>query len=78
MNLFCNIDFYSALSGFIGALLIFFFGLPPRIDPSGHIHLITEQEDEGEKKKARIYKCIGYCGVALLSLSFFLQLLKLF
>lgn len=52
-RLLLNIDFWSGLSGFIGALLTFFFGLLPKIDPTGHIHLILEQEDEKEKKEGR-------------------------
>jgi len=36
VKILLNIDFWSALSGFAGALLIFFFGLPPKIDPDDH------------------------------------------
>ena len=77
-RLFLNIDFWSALSGLIGALLIFFFGLPPRLNVEGHINLILEQTDQDEAKRAKLYKKISYGGVLLLSLSFFLQLIKLF
>ena len=77
-ELLLNIDFWSALSGFVGALLIFFFGLPSKINPEGHINLILEQTDEEAKKRARIYTRISYSGVLLLSISFLLQLLKLF
>ena len=44
----------------IGTILIFFFGLPPKVDPDGHIHLICEQEDEKEKIKGKKYKAISY------------------
>ena len=74
MNIIYNLSFWSALSGLVGAILMFFFGLPPKIDPDGHIHLILEQEDENEKKKAKIYKIISYCGILLLGLSFAFQL----
>ena len=76
-RLLLNIDFWSALSGFIGALFTFFFGLPPNIDPDGHIHLILEQEDEKEKKEGRKYKKISYVGILLIAFSFLLQIIKL-
>ncbi len=77
-KLFLNIDFWSALFGFIGTLLVFFFGLPPKVDPDGHSYLLLEGDDEEEKIKAQRYKKLSYGGVLLLSLSFFLQLIKLF
>ncbi|HEV8601532.1 MAG TPA: hypothetical protein VGQ87_02970 [Patescibacteria group bacterium] len=72
-----NIDFWSALSGLVGSVLIFFFGLPPKLDPDGHIHLITEQVDEQEKVKAGYYKKLGNLGILLVGLSFVLQILKI-
>lgn len=77
MEIVSQINFWSALSGFLGSMLIFFFGIPPRIDPNGHIYLIAEQEDEDEKCKARLYKRISYLGVFLLGFSFMLQLLSM-
>lgn len=77
-RLFLNIDFWSALSGFVGAVLIFFFGLPPKVDPEGHIHLILEQESKEDKKKGRKYKKLSYVGILLLAISFLLQLIKIF
>ena len=76
-SLLTNIKFWSALFGLAGALLIFFFGLPPKIDPKGHIHLILEQEDEKEKKEGRKYKKISYIGILLIAFSFLLQIVKL-
>jgi len=70
-QLLLNVDFWSALSGFVGTVLIFFFGLPPKVDPEGHLNLILEQEDEEEKKIGRQYKRISYIGISLLSISFF-------
>jgi len=76
-QLLLNVDFWSALSGFVGTVLIFFFGLPPKVDPEGHINLILEQEDKEEKKIGRKYKRISYIGISLLAISFFLQLIKI-
>ena len=77
-NLILNIDFWSALLGFIGTLIIFFFGLSPRINTEGHINLILEQTDKRMAKRARFYKKLSYAGILLLSASFLLQLIKLF
>jgi len=76
-QLLLNVDFWSALSGFVGTVLIFFFGLPPKVDPGGHLNLILEQEDEEEKKIGKKYKRISYIGISLLSISFFLQLIRI-
>jgi hypothetical protein len=77
-GLLLNIDFWSALCGLFGSVFIFFFGLPPKVDPSGHIHLILEQESEDDKKKGKKYKLLSYIGLLLLGLSFLLQIIKLF
>jgi hypothetical protein len=58
----------------IGAVLIFKYGIPPRIDPQGHQHLILEQIDEQEKAKAAVFIKRSEVGVALLILGFALQL----
>jgi len=77
MSLFLNINFWSTISGLIGAILIFFFGLPPSFNPDGKIRLILEQEDAKTKEKGGIYKKISYIGISLLVLSFLLQFLKI-
>jgi len=77
-NLILNINFWSALLGFIGTLFIFFFGLSPRINMEGHINLILEQTDKRMAKRAKFYKKLSYVGILLLSASFLLQLIKLF
>lgn len=76
-KLLLNIDFWSALSGFIGTILIIFFGIPSKVDPQGHIKLILEQEDEEDKKKGKKYKVLSYIGIFLLATSFLLQLIKI-
>jgi hypothetical protein len=50
------------------------FGLPPNLSRAGEIHLIAEQADESEKKKAALYESIGRFALGLLVLGFFLQL----
>ena len=77
-NLLQNLIFWSAISGLVGTILIFFFGLPPKIDRDGHSHLILEQEDQEEKKKAKRYLFMSYIGLILLAISFLLQLINSF
>jgi hypothetical protein len=77
-NLLQNLNFLSAFFGLIGTILIFFFGLPPKIDKDGHIHLILEQEDSREKEKAKKYTILGRIGLGLLIFSFLLQLINSF
>ena len=76
-NLLSNFNFLSALSGLAGTILIFFFGISPKIDPDGHINLICEQEDETEKRKGKKYKIISYLGLLFIALSFLIQLIKI-
>ena len=76
LNLLLNIDFWSAVCGFIGTILWFFCGLPPQLNPDGHIHLILEQTDKQEAKKYRIYQKLSYLGLGLISLSFLLQIIR--
>ena len=68
-----NVNTVGLLLDIIGALLLFKYGLPPDIDPSGHIHLILEQEDEEEKHRGKIYIRNSRFAVALLILGFALQ-----
>lgn len=76
-KLLLNIEFWSAVFGFIGSILLFLFGLPPKVDPEGHINLILEQTDKKEIKKGKIYKNLGYIGLLFIALSFALQVIKL-
>lgn len=77
LKIIFNIDFLSALLGFIGTLFIFFFGLPPKVDPDGHTNLILEQENEEDKRQGKIYKKLGYLGILFITASFLLQIIKL-
>jgi hypothetical protein len=61
-------------ANFIGAILIFVYGIPPKLDPAGHQHLVLEQVDEQEKAKAASYIRCSKVGVGLLILGFALQL----
>jgi len=45
-------DIIGLALSFAGAIVIFIFGLHPRVSESGAIHLVAEQVDEGEIKTA--------------------------
>jgi hypothetical protein len=75
-NLVLNLNFWSALSGLFGTVLIFFFGMPPRIDQEGHSFLLLEGDNESEKKKAKKYKLISYFGLIFIAISFLMQLVN--
>lgn len=77
-NLIQSFDFWSAFLGLLGTILIFFFGIPSKIDRDGHIHLILEQENKEEKKKAKKYLFMSYVGLSLLVISFLLQFINSF
>jgi hypothetical protein len=78
MKVLADLNFYSALSGLIGTVLIFFFGLPPKVDQEGNSYLLLEQGDEKELKKAKKYKFLSYLGLSLLGISFAFQLINIF
>ena len=76
-DFFTNINWnlISAIFGVIGTFIIFFFGLPSRINESGHINLILEQADEKEKRKAKWFMKISYLGIMFLILSYSIQVI---
>ena len=69
-------DIIGLALSFAGAIIIFFFGLHPMISESGAIHLIAEQVDKGEIKRAKKYRMISRIGLILLAVGFLLQLLE--
>lgn len=59
----------------VGAILLWRFGLPEHISPSGAVHIIGEKPDEAETRKAQGYKRWSVRGIGLLVAGFALQLL---
>ncbi len=62
----------------LGAVLIFIFGLPAKIDRDGHGFLIIESDNQEEKAKAKKYDCYSALGLCLLIVGFVLQLISNF
>ena len=77
LELLLNINFLSANLGFLGSLLLFFFGLPPKLDIDGYQHLILEQIDKDEKRKAKLYRVLGNIGIILITICFLLQVITI-
>jgi len=75
-NMLLNLNLLSALFGFIGTILIFFYGLPSKINKDGHVNLVLEQEDEDAKKKSRRYIFLSYLGLSLIAISFLIQIIN--
>jgi len=71
-----SIDIWSSSLGFAGTLLIFFFGLSPRINTKGSMSLLLEQTDTKMAKKAKLYRILSYAGMLLIATSFLLQFVK--
>ena len=57
----------------LGIALIFFFGIPPRIDPTGADPILAEEENESEKRLGLKYIKLGNAGLGLLIFGFALQ-----
>ena len=60
----------------IGALLIWKFGLPKRINRDGHIYLILETVDDEEIKLAKKFDFWSGVGIGLLVIGFTLQIIS--
>jgi len=61
-----------------GAVVIWKFGLPDKIDLEGKPYLVTEEINKDEEELGLIYKNISAYGINFLILGFFLQLLSNF
>lgn len=62
--------------GVAGTCLIFYFGIPRKIDTAGKVGMCLEQEDEEEKRKIKKYKTWGNLGLILIGSSFLFQIVN--
>jgi hypothetical protein len=59
---------------FGGCVLLYFFGLPPGVDPTGAVHIIAEQPDYTEIAKGKRYRFLGRVGISLVALGSLVQI----
>ncbi len=69
---------FGLFLGIIGALLIYIYGVPNKIDKDGVDHLVGYGGDKNEKKLAKKYIHRSNFGILLLIMSFGLQLMSNF
>lgn len=65
----------SDLSGLIGSLLIFFYGIPRQIDTGGEAGMVFLSKDKQELQKIKRYKFLENAGIIFIGLSFILMLI---
>lgn len=75
MDLSLIINSLGLVLDIVGALSLFFFGLPPKIDPDGHIYIVTGGIDQEEVEKSKKYKFCSYLGIGFLLVGFIFQLI---
>lgn len=63
---FMSINTWSALLGLIRTVTIFFFGLPPAVNPKDECYLLLKKTDENEKNKGRFFKLLSYLGLIMI------------
>ncbi|EIM01027.1 hypothetical protein [Rhodanobacter thiooxydans] len=65
------------LANFIGAVLIWRYGLPEQLHRDGLEAITVSQVDERQVAKAQLYDCISRIGMFLLTSGFLVQLAAL-
>lgn len=60
----------------LGVILLWKFGLPPRVDRTGAQHYIRPKRDEAEIKKGKLFDQISHFAVGIIVLGFILQLIS--
>ena len=76
-KLFTNLTFWSAVCGFVGAILTIVYGLPAEIHADGHGYLMLEQVDQNQIQIATTYGVFDKMGLVLITISFLLQLIEI-
>ena len=61
----------------MGCVLLYCFGLPPTLNPSGTSALLLEETDDVEIAKGKRYRAFGHIGIALVGMGAIFQILAL-
>jgi hypothetical protein len=59
----------------VGCILLYCFGLPPSVNPSGTSAILLERTDEAEIAKGKRYRAFGRIGIALIGVGSLIQIL---
>jgi uncharacterized protein YjeT (DUF2065 family) len=57
-----------------GCLLLYCFGLPPQVNPSGESLILLEKKDEAQIAKGKRYGWLGRFGIFLVAIGSALQI----
>lgn len=74
VNILLILEFGSPVLGFLGTLLLFFYGIPKQIDTGGAISIVCDGVDQEEQKKIERYKFLGNLGLWLIAVGFLMNL----
>lgn len=76
------LNLISSISGFVGTILIFFFGIPRGIRTYGGVIFCTKAESKEKEtkliKEEKSYILKSYAGLILIAISFFIQIISSF
>lgn len=70
----CEANIIGLLCDIVGAILLFFFGLPSDLNKKGLIFRVLDQVDEAEIKKWKVYDFWSKIGIFLIVAGFCFQL----
>jgi hypothetical protein len=70
-----NLNLVGLLFNLIGIVVLFRWGMPFRVETGGATYLITVQRDANEIAVERLYKTVGYVGLAMLIAGTVLQMI---
>jgi ketopantoate hydroxymethyltransferase len=60
----------------IGVIVIFFFGITPRLNIEGQTYRVAGEKNENEIRLAKIYKRISLSGLIIVFIGFLLQFIS--
>jgi hypothetical protein len=69
-----NASVVGMMMGLVGVLLLFRYGMPFHVETGGVTLISIEQVDVEEIKKEKVYKILGYIGIALVVVGTALQI----